>query len=137
LRNWPDARIKMFVMACALRLRRREPVLFLEGSYQSIRAEGAEAAHVIAVMRTLNGRTLVAAVPRLMNHGLPEGQRIPVGGDVWKPARMVLPATSRESTFRRVFSGARMKPEADGFLLAADLFRTLPVALLVSEEHPL
>jgi (1->4)-alpha-D-glucan 1-alpha-D-glucosylmutase len=135
LSNWPDARIKMFVTACALRLRRRDPVLFLEGLYQPIRAEGAEAAHLIALMRTLNDRRLIAVVPRLMNHGLPEGQQVPVGRDVWKDTRIALPVESTASTYRHVFSGARLKADDAGSLLAADLFRTIPVALLVSEER--
>ena len=33
LRNWTDARIKMFVSACGLRLKKRERRLFMEGSY--------------------------------------------------------------------------------------------------------
>ena len=134
LSKWPDARIKIFVMACALRLRRRDPVLFLEGLYQPIRAEGAEAAHMIALMRTMNDRILIAAVPRLLTHGLPEGRHIPIGRDVWKDTRITLPAESTASTYRHVFTGARMKADAGGSLPAADLFRTLPVALLVSEE---
>ena len=93
--NWPDARIKMFVMACALRLRRREPLLFAEGSYQPIRAEGAEAPHLVAFARTLGTTTVIAVVPRLMNRGLPEGPQIPVGAEVWKDTRLFL---SPEST---------------------------------------
>ena len=84
--------------------------------------------------RRLEDRTLIAVVPRLMNHGLPEGQRIPIGRDVWKDTGIILSEESITSTYRDVFSGARMKAEAHGSLSAADLFRTLPVALLVSEE---
>jgi len=134
LRHWPDARIKMFVTACALRLRRRDPILFLEGLYQPLRAEGVEAGRLIAFTRRLEDRTLIAVVPRLMNHGLPEGQRIPIGQDVWKDTAVILREESVTSIYRHVFSGARLKANADGSLSAADLFRALPVALLVSEE---
>jgi maltooligosyltrehalose synthase len=82
----------------------------------------------------LNDRILIAAVPRLMTHGLPEGRHIPIGRDVWKDTRITLPAESTASTYRHVFTGARMKADAAGSLPAADLFRTLPVALLVSDE---
>jgi (1->4)-alpha-D-glucan 1-alpha-D-glucosylmutase len=134
LSHWPDARIKMFVTACALRLRRRDPILFLEGLYQPLRAEGVEAGRLIAFTRRLEDRTLIAVVPRLMNHGLPEGQRIPIGQDVWKDTAVILREESVTSTYRHVFSGARLKANADGSLSAADLFRARPVALLVSEE---
>jgi len=130
LDNWPDARIKMFVTACALRLRRRESLLFVEGTYDSLRAEGSEAMHVLGAARTLGEKILIAAVPRLMNHELPDGPLIPLGSDVWKDTRLFLPAPASSSTFRHVFTGAKLKPDQNGALLAADLFRTWPVALL-------
>jgi (1->4)-alpha-D-glucan 1-alpha-D-glucosylmutase len=117
-------------------LRRRDPILFVEGSYQPLRAEGAEAAHVIAFMRRLEDRTLIAVVPRLMNHGLPEGQRIPIGRDVWKDTGIILSEESITSTYRDVFSGARMKADAtNGSLSVANLFRSLPIAVLVNEDQ--
>jgi (1->4)-alpha-D-glucan 1-alpha-D-glucosylmutase len=134
LTNWPDARIKMFVMACALRLRRRDPVLFAEGLYQPVRAEGAEGAHVIGIARTLESRTVIALVPRLMNRGLTEGHEIPVGPEVWKDTRLFLQPDSPRSTYRHAFTGARLKSDAAGSVLAAELFRTCPVALLVSDD---
>jgi maltooligosyltrehalose synthase len=85
-------------------------------------------------MRTLNDRRLIAVVPRLMNHGLPAGQQIPIGRDAWKDTRIVLPADSTTSIYRHAFSGARMKVDDAKSLLAGDLFRTIPVALLVSED---
>jgi (1->4)-alpha-D-glucan 1-alpha-D-glucosylmutase len=134
LANWPDARIKMFVMACALRLRRAEPALFIEGAYEALRVEGVEASHVVTFARTAGGSRVVAAVPRLMNHGLPEGRQIPVGGEVWKDTRLFLSADSAGTTWRHVFTGARVKPDTEGALSAADLFRTCPVALLISDD---
>ena len=134
LTNWPDARIKMFVMACALRLRRRDPILFAEGAYQPIRAEGAGAAHVVAFARMLGTRAVIAVVPRLMNHGLPEGHQIPVGPEVWKDTRLFLPEELSGLTYRHVFTGARLKADAAGSLLAAELFRTCPVGLLASDD---
>jgi len=132
--NWPDARIKMFVMACALRLRRRDPTLFIESGYQPLRAEGAHAAHVVAFCRTLQEKTLVAVVPRLMNYGLPGDSRIPVGSEVWSDTRVFLPADTAESIYQHAFTTASLRPDENGSFLAADLFRTCPVALLVSDS---
>jgi malto-oligosyltrehalose synthase len=135
LANWPDARIKMFVMACALRLRRRDPMLFIEGTYQPLRAEGTHAAHVVAFCRNLHDRTLVAAVPRLMNHGLPDGSTMPVGREVWNDTHVFLPADAPGLLrYRHILTGARLKPDVSGSFLAADLFRTCPVAFLISED---
>jgi maltooligosyltrehalose synthase len=80
-------------------------------------------------------RTLIAVVPRLMNHRLPERQRIPIGGDVWKDTAIILSDESITPNYRDIFSGARMKADTNGSLSVANLFRTLPVALLVSEEQ--
>jgi (1->4)-alpha-D-glucan 1-alpha-D-glucosylmutase len=132
--HWPDARIKMFVTASALRMRRRDPTLFLEGGYQPLRAEGTHAAHVVAFCRRLHEKVVVAAVPRLLNHGLPDGSRIPVGHEVWTDTRIFLPADTPESIYRHTFTAASLKPDENGSFLAADLFRTSPVALLITES---
>jgi malto-oligosyltrehalose synthase len=132
LRHWPDGRIKMFVMACALRRRRRDPLLFVEGSYEPLRAEGVHAAHLVAFSRISGDQTLVAVVPRLMNHGLPEGSEFPVGREVWNDTRVFLPARTPEATFRHVFTGSRLQADENASLLAADLFRVAPIALLIS-----
>jgi (1->4)-alpha-D-glucan 1-alpha-D-glucosylmutase len=125
----------MFVMACALRLRRRESALFIEGAYDPLRAEGAEASRVVAFARTLGDKTLIAAVPRVMNQRLPDGHRIPLGSAVWKDTRLFVPGSSQAYTFRHVLTGARLKPADDGSMLAADVFRACPVALLITESH--
>jgi (1->4)-alpha-D-glucan 1-alpha-D-glucosylmutase len=130
LTEWPDARIKMFVMACALRLRRREPALFLEGSYDSLRADGAAASHLVAIARSKGAKTLIAVAPRLMNQHLPTAFSLPTGPDVWKDTRLFVPAHTSPAGFRDVLTGVRLTPAEDGSLLVADLLRTSPVALL-------
>jgi len=131
LDHWPDARIKMFVMACALRLRRRESALFIEGAYDPLRPEGADGSRVVAFARTLDEKTLIAAVPRVMNQRLPDGHHIPIGAAVWKDTRLFVPESSHGCTFRHVLTGAQLKPADDGSILLADVFRTCPVALLL------
>jgi maltooligosyltrehalose synthase len=69
-----------------------------------------------------------------MNYRLPEGHEVPVGSEVWNDTRLFLPAAATQATFRNVFTGARVAPdEENGVVLAADLFRSCPVALLISE----
>src|SRR5262245_3484343 len=132
--NWTDARIKMFVMACALRLRRREEALFIEGAYDALRAEGAEASHVVAFARTLGSKTLIVAAPRLMNRWGQEGPRIPLGGETWGDTRLFLPGTSVPAVFRHALTGARLQSDSDGSILLADVLRACPVALLISGD---
>jgi (1->4)-alpha-D-glucan 1-alpha-D-glucosylmutase len=133
LSAWPDSRIKMFVTACGLRLRRREPALFIKGDYQALRLDGPLAPHIVAFARLHESRALVAAVPRLMSRGFPRD--LPTGIDVWQDTRVFLPASTSTATFRHLFTGARLSSNsAHDYLLAADLFRTCPVALLIADQ---
>ncbi|MFE0758594.1 malto-oligosyltrehalose synthase [Inquilinus sp. NPDC058860] len=63
---WPDGRIKHWLAARLLRLRRDDPALFARGGYAPVPAQGPAAAHVVAWRRSLDGRHLVVAVPRLV-----------------------------------------------------------------------
>jgi (1->4)-alpha-D-glucan 1-alpha-D-glucosylmutase len=124
----------MFVMACALRRRRRDPLLFVEGAYEPLRAEGVHAAHLLAFSRTSGDQTVIAGVPRLLNHELPEGCRFPIGREVWDDTRVFLPVdVPPASTFRHVFTGSRLQADENASLLARDLFRVAPVALLITD----
>jgi (1->4)-alpha-D-glucan 1-alpha-D-glucosylmutase len=132
LAAWPDARIKLFVMACALRWRRRDPSLFIEGRYEALRADGPHADRVIGFARHHRDTSMIVAVPRLMSQRLPPGRELPTG-DVWEGTRLAVPS-SRSTAFRNLFTGAAVQPDAAGeYLSAADLFRTCPVALLIGE----
>jgi (1->4)-alpha-D-glucan 1-alpha-D-glucosylmutase len=133
LAAWPDARIKMFVTACALRLRRREPSLFVEGRYEALRSDGPQADHVVAFARQHGETSMIVAVPRLMSQRLPPGRDLPIGAEVWEGTRVSMPST-RPTAFSHLFTGALVQPDATGELSAADLFRTCPVAVLVGDN---
>ncbi|WP_342239263.1 malto-oligosyltrehalose synthase [Inquilinus sp. OTU3971] len=63
---WPDGRIKHWLAARLLRLRRDDPALFARGDYAPVAAQGPATAHVVAWRRSLDDRHLVVAVPRLV-----------------------------------------------------------------------
>ncbi|MGO1077129.1 malto-oligosyltrehalose synthase, partial [Inquilinus sp. CA228] len=63
---WPDGRIKHWLAARLLRLRRDDPALFARGDYAPVPVQGPAAAHVVAWRRSLDDRHLVVAVPRLV-----------------------------------------------------------------------
>jgi hypothetical protein len=69
-----------------------------------------------------------------MNHGLPEGHQIPMGPEVWKDTRLFLPEELSGLTYRHVFTGARLKADDAGSVLASELFRTIPVGLLANDD---
>jgi (1->4)-alpha-D-glucan 1-alpha-D-glucosylmutase len=134
LAGWPDARIKMFVMALALRLRRREPSLFIDGDYVALRTEGPESAHIVAFARYYGTRLVVAAVPRLMSHTHLASPASQFPASVWDGTRLVI-RPSGVKGFRHLFTGERIFPDATGeYLQTTDLFRTCPVALLIADD---
>ncbi|BBX20908.1 putative maltooligosyl trehalose synthase [Mycolicibacter terrae] len=101
---------KMRVVAAALRIRRGRPDTFLNGSYHPVLASGPAAEHVVAFRR---GQDVAVAVSRWT-------VRLPDGG--WRDTVVALPP----GTWADTLSGA----EHNGPVPAAELFATLPVALL-------
>jgi (1->4)-alpha-D-glucan 1-alpha-D-glucosylmutase len=126
---WPDGRVKLFLMACAQRFRRREASLFLRGEYVPLRADGAGASRVIAFARCLDDKIAIAAVPRLANRTVADATGAePL--DMWQDTRLVLPAQLSGHAFRNLFTGARLQP-ADSSLPASAMFCVSPVAVLI------
>jgi (1->4)-alpha-D-glucan 1-alpha-D-glucosylmutase len=117
-----DGRVKLHVLTRALRLRRAEPGVFIEGDYQPLEA-GEE---IVAFMREHDGRRVVCAVTRLPYRVT--GGRAPWAcNDVWGERRVTLPA----GRWRDWLTDRELVSTDDG-IAAADLFHDLPVALLVS-----
>ncbi len=139
LENWRDGRIKHFLTAAGLHLRRRYSPVFLEGEYLPLAAEGAKANHVVALARRLGDVTIVAAAPRLC-HDLSDAHgRSPLGARVWRDTRVWLPGEGGGEPFRDAFTGAMLTPTREAHrhgLYLADVLTVLPVALLVRPWTP-
>ncbi len=131
---WEDGRIKLFVTACGLRLRRTLRALFRNGDYVPLEAEGAGAAHVVAVARRHGDTIVIGVVPRLVA-ALADTTGAP-RPDAWTETRLLLPPTLGTSgplrdvltgTLHHVDGAAAPAPAA---IPLAALFRVAPVALL-------
>jgi (1->4)-alpha-D-glucan 1-alpha-D-glucosylmutase len=137
LADWPDARIKMFLTACGLRLRARERTLITHGDYVPLTVDGIGAAHLVGFARCLGSKALLTIVPRLTSQLLPDDRYWPIGPAVWGDTRITLPRGLAGRGFRHVFTGAQIKAtrqgDAEG-LLAADVLGALPVALFWSDR---
>ena len=110
-----DGRVKLWVLRQALHVRNRYPQCFgLEAGYESLRADGAMAAHVVAFARTApDGTRVVAVAPRLPGRALAHG---------WQDTSLVLP----DGAWRDTLTG---RAATDGAL--ATLLDPLPVALFI------
>jgi (1->4)-alpha-D-glucan 1-alpha-D-glucosylmutase len=135
LASWPDGRIKLFLTAVGLRLRRALPDLFLRGAYVALEpAMGATGGNALAFARRRDAHTLIVAVPRLVAKLV--NDEMPVG-DVWGEAKLLLP-DDLGGTYRNLLTGdsttARANEGGAGLKLA-DAFRHCPVALLWRQEE--
>jgi len=118
--TFSDGRIKLHVTRVGLQHRRRDPQLFLDGSYHPL----AAGPHAIAFERARGNTRLVCVAPRLPRT-LTGGQRpFPLGG-VWGDQQIELPA----ATWRNEFTGEQ---HTAGTLALRDLFATFPVAWLIA-----
>jgi (1->4)-alpha-D-glucan 1-alpha-D-glucosylmutase len=132
--GWADARIKMFLTACGLRLRREEGRLFIAGEYVPLAAKGSKASHLITFARRHEGKSVIAAVPRLISAFVGSSGHDPKAIP-WDDTRVIVGPPEESSRFVHVFTGARLTPVPgpDGSAMsAAELFRTCPVALLAA-----
>jgi (1->4)-alpha-D-glucan 1-alpha-D-glucosylmutase len=133
LDTWPDGRIKLYVTACALRLRRAHPGVFLRGTYEPLRTHLTVGADIVGFARRWEGRTAMAVVPRLAAGLVAPGGPGPIGVEAWQASRVLLDRELAGCCVLNRLTGETLRPvERDGdvWLPASDIFRTLPVAIL-------
>ncbi len=125
-----DGRIKQYVLWRALRLRRSQPKLLLEGDYIPVECAGPRGAHAVALCRRRGVQQLIAAAPRLVARLLDEEDE---GAEPWAGTYLLLPAGSGRASWTSVLTGEVHRPvlvRGSPTLPLSDLFRELPVALL-------
>lgn len=129
-----DGRIKLYIIYKALNFRREHRDLFEQGAYQPLTVSGAKGDHVLAFARHLENRWALVAVPRLVVK-LSRSAMPPLGKQIWKETVLHLPEGAPHD-WRNVFTGEALAASdsdtTERGLLAHEVFRRLPVALLVS-----
>jgi (1->4)-alpha-D-glucan 1-alpha-D-glucosylmutase len=133
LQSWPDGRIKLYVTALGLHLRRDHPDLFLRGTYVPLETSITVPAGLIAFARQVSGHAVVTVVPRLAGRVTSAERPLPVGPRAWLMTRVRLPPDLAERSWRNLLTGEPVKIRSLGgsqWMLAADVLSSLPVALL-------
>jgi (1->4)-alpha-D-glucan 1-alpha-D-glucosylmutase len=129
-----DGRIKLYIIYKALNFRRAYRDLFEQGAYHPLTVSGAKEDHVLAFARHLGNCWTLVAVPRLVIKLSPSALP-PLGKRIWKETVLHLPEGVPES-WQNVFTGEALQVldgnTTERGLLAHEVFRRLPVALLVS-----
>jgi (1->4)-alpha-D-glucan 1-alpha-D-glucosylmutase len=129
-----DGCIKLYVTAKSLNFRKQHPGLFQHGEYLPLQVEGEFHRHVVAFARKYEDEMLVVATPRLCAQLLKGTPGLPLGKEVWGDTTIHLPGAG---TLHNIFTGEVINStQAEGpkTVSAADLFRSFPVALLMSGE---
>jgi (1->4)-alpha-D-glucan 1-alpha-D-glucosylmutase len=135
LTNWEDGRIKQYVTAAGLQLRKRHERLFVEGSYVPLTASGVRKDHVVALARVWNRDLVIAIAPRLPA-GLARGGRwLPVGVEAWGDTELKIPEEWAPFPFLNVMTHKTLRPgtDAGSAIPLADALNSCPVALLVAQ----
>jgi (1->4)-alpha-D-glucan 1-alpha-D-glucosylmutase len=133
LRDQQAGAVKMFLIWRALNFRGTQRELFESSEYVPLAAMGAQQEHVCAFEREGKGRTIVTVVPRLV-FGLTNGvQTPPIGAEVWKETKLILPRARPGDLFRNVLT-REMVPAIEQDKSAAlelrQVLKSFPVALL-------
>lgn len=128
-----DGRIKLFLLAEALRFRRAHRELFAQGRYVPLVAGGEHADHLFGFVRSHGEQMVVTVVPRLVTAVVPDAQTPPIGEDVWRDTWLVIPVRQEGTQFRNVLTGEMVKTvlRGDGQVLPIGaVFAHYPVACL-------
>jgi (1->4)-alpha-D-glucan 1-alpha-D-glucosylmutase len=124
--SWPDGRIKLYLTARGIRMRRERPALFTHGSYTPLKLGGAAAEHLIAFERRHGRDSLVTIAPRLTRHLGVDAAGLPCGPAAWTDTFVEMPGDAH--AFRNLITSATL---SGGKAAAAEILRLIPVAWLV------
>jgi len=128
-----DDRLKLWLTARLLRVRAEHAPLFAHSAYHALRTEGESAGHVVAFAREeLSGGALaVVIVPRL-TVSLFDESHSPVGHEVWRSTRVVLPIHAQTHTWRCALTGRAVVSDGERkAILLGDAFGALPGTVLM------
>ena len=128
-----DGRIKLHLIRKALAFRRDNRALFESGRYQPLTVEGCLQEHVCAFLRCTNGASALVVVPRFCSRLIGDGGGLPLGMELWRDTRVMLPREAAASSYRNVVTAEVLRPAQgeQGLSLAlGDILASYPVALL-------
>ncbi|MEW6441881.1 MAG: malto-oligosyltrehalose synthase [bacterium] len=133
LESLHDGRSKLYLTFRTLNFRRDHRRLFTHGDYLPLEGRGERQDHVCAFARVLDRDSALVVAPCRIA-GLTGGvERPPMGEEVWKDTRLLLPPDLEGRSYRNFLTGepVRKGPAEDGpGLRIALLLGRFPVALL-------
>jgi len=130
LNSWEDGRVKLYLTYKALNARKYYSDLFQDGQYMALQVSGHRQEHVCAFARQKGVQCALVVIPRLLTKLAP-ADIIPVGQDVWKEDRLLLPDGAPER-WLNIFTGEKLKvSDTMNRLKLSDVLHIFPVAFLI------
>jgi (1->4)-alpha-D-glucan 1-alpha-D-glucosylmutase len=133
VREWRDGSIKLYVTLKALHFRRKNPLLFREGSYVPLMGNGDLRDHLCAYARRRGEEVVLVAVPRFLTRLVKNPDEMSFGESVWGNSCILIPGEIPGKTFRNIFTGEtlqRIEKDGEGALFLREVFSNFPVAML-------
>src|SRR4030095_8277157 len=128
-REW-SGRLTLYLIRQALACRAAHAGLFATGEYRPLAIEGKLAEHVLGFARVAKDAVALTLVPRLLARRNIE--ELPLGETYWgDDVRLLVPSEAGPRLVNRL-TGERLAVDR-GALLLAEVFRSFPAALLVTE----
>src|SRR5262249_17148448 len=112
LANPDDGQIKAYVLSQTLGLRRAQEAVFTSGGDVPLDRTGAKRDHVCAFAGLRGEEGAIVVVPRLVVQLTEEAERPPVGPEVWRQTRLLLPAPLADCCWQNVFTGELLTPDS-------------------------
>ena len=117
----------------ALKYRGDNHVLFTEGAYMPLTAEGELKDQVCGFARQRDNKAVLVIVPRFMTQVSHFTVEVPFGEKVWGKTGILLPDEISGNIFKNILTGEEVKVihrSGKRVLALADVFSCFPVAML-------
>ncbi len=99
-----SGKIKCFLTSTLLNFRQNNFNLFKKGNYIPIAVEGVKSDNIVAFIRNFENKSAVIIVPRLVYHMISLKNPFPLGEDIWKDTRIILPEKFNELSWQDIFT---------------------------------
>jgi len=133
IERWEDGSIKLYVTSKALTYRGDNHMLFMEGAYMPLTADGELKDQVCGFARQKDNKAVLVIVPRFMTQVSHFTGEVPFGEKVWGKTGILLPDEISGNIFKNILTGEEVKVihRAEKRVLPmADVFSCFPVAVL-------
>lgn len=138
LETMNDGRVKLYLTWKLLSHRRERRTVFELGKYLPLEVHGQQSDNVCAFERYNDEKTLIAVAPRFFTRLAVQSGGLPLGADVWKDTRLVIPFESTGRPYRNVITGERLVTslgEGETSFPLSAVLADFPVALLETVEE--